>query len=174
MDREATHTKREAPTGATRIHVFTRPCQHVPRAQLTVTNTHRHTLTPVGPLPCARLHDTVVCVCVCCRYPVCDTIINGQVHSSNLTHIAEVCNSTDGCEGCVRTLHSLAPRHARSNAAISTQHAPSCTCSVHSELLWHSAWPARAFGAIEQSQSTPDSTPRMADAMSSTRGANEQ
>ena len=41
-----------------------------------------------------------VCVCVCvCRYPVCDTIINGQVHSSNLTHIAEVCNSTDGCEG---------------------------------------------------------------------------
>ena len=62
-----------------------------------------------------------------CGFPVCDTILDGQVHSRNLSVIASVCNRTPGCEGFNSNgwlKRCLPPRCPRGSSGLEP-HAPS-------------------------------------------------
>ena len=69
-----------------------------------------------------------------CGYPVCDTILDGQVvPSSDLSHIAAVCNATPGCEGFNSNgwlKRCLPPRCPQGAAGLE----PDAPCNLYTKL----------------------------------------
>ena len=68
-----------------------------------------------------------------CGYPVCDSILGAQVHSSNLSYIAQVCNDTAGCEGFNsngRLKRCLPPRCAAGQSGME----PDAPCNLYTKI----------------------------------------